>query len=104
MPSRLREPRCTSWSTRVRERASSRALAGSISPTESTPKANWSFATIPWPPGAIAAQVLESIHEERFYILTHPESDEIVGRRMRAIVEGRDPDLPAPPDLAGGAL
>jgi len=56
------------------------------------------------PPEAIAAQVLESIHEERFYILTHPESDEIVGRRMRAIVEGRDPDLPAPPDLAGGAL
>jgi NAD(P)-dependent dehydrogenase (short-subunit alcohol dehydrogenase family) len=55
------------------------------------------------PPEAIAAQVLAAIRDERFYILTHPESDEVVSRRMRAILEGRAPDVPAPPDLAGAA-
>jgi NAD(P)-dependent dehydrogenase (short-subunit alcohol dehydrogenase family) len=51
------------------------------------------------PPEAIAARVHEAIRDDRFYILTHPESTEVVGRRMRAIVEGRSPDVPAPPDL-----
>jgi len=55
------------------------------------------------PPEAIAAQVLAAVRDERFYILTHPESDEVVSRRMRAILEGRAPDVPAPPDLAGAA-
>ena len=56
------------------------------------------------PPEEIGAQVLQAVRDERFYILTHPESHDVVARRMRAIVEGREPDLPAPPDLgaAGG--
>jgi NAD(P)-dependent dehydrogenase (short-subunit alcohol dehydrogenase family) len=54
-------------------------------------------------PEEIAAQVLDAVRDEHFYILTHPESNDVVARRMSAIVEGRAPDVPAPPDLAGAA-
>lgn len=53
------------------------------------------------PPEEVARQVLEAIHEDRFYILTHPGTREAVEHRMRAIIEGRNPD-PLPPMVFTG--
>ncbi|MBW2496789.1 MAG: SDR family NAD(P)-dependent oxidoreductase [Deltaproteobacteria bacterium] len=41
--------------------------------------------------------VLQAIHDERFYILTHPEWASMVEGRMRGILDGTDPQRPAPP-------
>lgn len=42
-------------------------------------------------PADVAAQVVDAVKARRFYILTHPESAEMVRRRMDAIVGGGDP-------------
>jgi len=43
------------------------------------------------PPSEVAGRVLDAIHEQRFYILTHPEMTPMVQRRMEDILEGRTP-------------
>lgn len=49
------------------------------------------------PPEEVADIVLESIREERFYILTHPEYRDRVAERMRSILDDAPPPpLPAP--------
>ncbi|MHB8438014.1 MAG: SDR family NAD(P)-dependent oxidoreductase [Acidimicrobiales bacterium] len=46
-------------------------------------------------PDEVGAAVIDAVQENRFYILTHPESYPAVRRRMNDIVEGRTPsDLP----------
>ena len=47
-------------------------------------------------PEEVAEKVLSAIREERFYILTHEGTQALVERRMRAIVEGRNPEIPLP--------
>lgn len=42
-------------------------------------------------PSEVASKVLDAIHEERFYILTHPEMTPIIQHRMEDILEGRNP-------------
>ena len=41
--------------------------------------------------------VLQAIRDERFYVLTHPEWASMVEGRMRGILDGTDPQRPAPP-------
>lgn len=43
------------------------------------------------PAGEVADQVLAAIHEERFWILTHPKMKKAVEVRERGILEGLDP-------------
>jgi NAD(P)-dependent dehydrogenase (short-subunit alcohol dehydrogenase family) len=43
------------------------------------------------PPADVAAQVLDAIRHERFYILTHPEWAPRVRERMEDVLEGRNP-------------
>ncbi|HEV7735058.1 MAG TPA: SDR family NAD(P)-dependent oxidoreductase [Candidatus Binatia bacterium] len=43
------------------------------------------------PPAQVAADVLDAIHEERFYILTHPEFAPLIRERVEDILEGRVP-------------
>lgn len=42
-------------------------------------------------PGQAADEVFAAVREERFYILTHPEFNEAVRRRMEDIIQGRNP-------------
>ena len=44
-------------------------------------------------PADVAAQVVEAVHDERFYILTHGDRyDDAIRSRMEAILERRNPD------------
>jgi NAD(P)-dependent dehydrogenase (short-subunit alcohol dehydrogenase family) len=42
-------------------------------------------------PDDVARQVVDAVKSRRFYILTHPESVEMVRRRMEAIINGGNP-------------
>jgi NAD(P)-dependent dehydrogenase (short-subunit alcohol dehydrogenase family) len=42
----------------------------------------------------IAAQVLGAIRDERFYVLTHPKINGAIERRMRDLLDGREPSSP----------
>jgi NAD(P)-dependent dehydrogenase (short-subunit alcohol dehydrogenase family) len=42
-------------------------------------------------PADVAAQVLDAIREERFYILTHPEMTPMIEKRMQDVLQGRTP-------------
>jgi len=42
-------------------------------------------------PDNVADQVLNAIRDDQFYILTHPEMTPVVERRMKDILEGRNP-------------
>lgn len=44
-------------------------------------------------PDEVADAVFTAIKEERFYILTHPEFNEMVRRRMENIIRGQNPPL-----------
>jgi NAD(P)-dependent dehydrogenase (short-subunit alcohol dehydrogenase family) len=44
-------------------------------------------------PDEVAGMVFTAIKEERFYILTHPEFNELVRRRMENIIQGQNPSL-----------
>ena len=46
------------------------------------------------PPKVVADKVFEAIREEQFYILTHPNEKVRVERRMKDILEERNPTLP----------
>ena len=43
------------------------------------------------PPARVAAEVVDAIKHERFYVLTHPEFAPRVRERMENILEGRNP-------------
>ncbi len=43
------------------------------------------------PPEQIADAVLDAIRDEKFYILTHPEGQEVIETRMQDILGGRNP-------------
>jgi NAD(P)-dependent dehydrogenase (short-subunit alcohol dehydrogenase family) len=45
----------------------------------------------------VGKQVVASIKEERFYILTHPEWNDMIRGRMENILEGRNPTAITPP-------
>ena len=46
------------------------------------------------PPKEVAEKVFNAIRDEKFYILTHPEEKVRVERRMKDILEERNPTLP----------
>jgi NAD(P)-dependent dehydrogenase (short-subunit alcohol dehydrogenase family) len=48
-------------------------------------------------PRAVGDQVLSSIREGRFYILTHPDWNHLVEQRVRNILEGQNPVMVPPP-------
>jgi hypothetical protein len=50
-------------------------------------------------PADVAAQVVDAVREERFYILTHDEWTPLIRERMEGILEGRAPALSLPPGL-----
>jgi short-subunit dehydrogenase len=52
-------------------------------------------------PDRVAEHVLAAVHEERFYVLTHPEFDAAIQTRMENVLARRNPTL-LPLD-AGGA-
>src|SRR5205823_5310582 len=43
------------------------------------------------PPSEVAGRVPDAIHDERFYILTHPDMNPMIQQRMENILEGRTP-------------
>ena len=48
-------------------------------------------------PRTVGDQVLSSIREERFYILTHPEWNNMIETRVTRILEGDNPTMVPPP-------
>ncbi len=44
-------------------------------------------------PEQVAETVFNAIKEEKFYILTHPEFNEMVRRRMEDIIQGQNPSI-----------
>jgi NAD(P)-dependent dehydrogenase (short-subunit alcohol dehydrogenase family) len=50
-------------------------------------------------PRAVGEQVLVAIHDERFYILTHPEYNPIIEQRMKDILSGTNPTVRPPPGI-----
>jgi len=49
------------------------------------------------PPAEVARILVRAIQEGRFYVLTDHEWDERIRRRMEDILQGRNPELEAPP-------
>ena len=45
------------------------------------------------PADDVAAQVLDAIVHERFWVLTHPSNKKAVARRMNGILEGKAPEF-----------
>lgn len=43
------------------------------------------------PPAEVAEKLFEALREDRFYILTHPETKELVRIRMEDIINERNP-------------
>lgn len=52
-------------------------------------------------PGEVADKVLAAVQDRRFYILTHEGAGAGVQRRMERIINGENPDPPAPTAFAG---
>ncbi|WP_433661832.1 SDR family NAD(P)-dependent oxidoreductase [Nocardia sp. CA-128927] len=50
-------------------------------------------------PRAIGEQVVQAIHEERFYVLTHPEWKGHIEHRMKQILNGDNPTQLPPPTM-----
>ena len=50
-------------------------------------------------PRQVGEQVLAAICEDRFYILTHPDWNQFVERRMQSILAGENPSLLPPPGI-----
>lgn len=49
------------------------------------------FADNGMPPMQVGQIVLDAIKEEKFYVFTHPKSEELVESRLKAIINGQDP-------------
>ena len=52
------------------------------------------LATIALEPADVADQVCDAVKDDRFYILTHPESLAVFDERARRIVAGENPEEP----------
>ena len=50
-------------------------------------------------PRAVGDQVLAAIRDDRFYILTHPESIPAIERRTKEIVGRANPSMPSRGDM-----
>ncbi len=50
-------------------------------------------------PRQVGEQVLAAIREDRFYILTHPDWNRFIERRMQSILAGENPSLLPPPGI-----
>lgn len=76
-----------------RNRPDSLRAAVAADPTESPERGELvaQFFANAMPPENVADQVHDAVTGGRFYILTHPGSEEAVGRRMRDVVEGHAP-------------
>jgi NAD(P)-dependent dehydrogenase (short-subunit alcohol dehydrogenase family) len=48
-------------------------------------------------PRSVGDTVLQAIRDDRFYILTHPDWTPMVEKRMRNILDGKNPELVMPP-------
>jgi NAD(P)-dependent dehydrogenase (short-subunit alcohol dehydrogenase family) len=48
-------------------------------------------------PRTVGEQVLAAIRDDRFYILTHPDWNPLIERRMQAILAGENPSILPPP-------
>jgi len=51
-------------------------------------------ATLALEPSAVAEQVCEAVKQDRFYVLTHPESVAVFAERAERIVAGENPEEP----------
>ena len=85
------------------ERNRPRELAN-ISPQRTGPRAEaireWFLEQVQQglSPRAIGDKVLLAIQEERFYVLTHPEMQPLIERRMNNVLTGAKPTIPAMPE------
>ena len=52
-------------------------------------------------PKQVAELVLDSIREERFYVLPHPDWNYMIEHRLTNILEQREPSVIAPPGMEG---
>jgi NAD(P)-dependent dehydrogenase (short-subunit alcohol dehydrogenase family) len=69
--------------------------AAALTPEEEAFKAEIAAAVeAGMPPEQVADRVFTAIENEQFYILTHPELNGMIKRRMSDIVQGRNPSLP----------
>jgi NAD(P)-dependent dehydrogenase (short-subunit alcohol dehydrogenase family) len=95
---------CPGWvSTRLMEAERNRPEAPREAPGEITPEGEIMYKIIQGlvqnglDPLDVGKLVVESIKEKRFYILTHPEWNDMIRNRVENIVEGRDPAAMTPP-------
>lgn len=81
--------------TRLHESARHRpAAAGEAPPTDEHWQAELRRAvTGGLPPELVAHRVMEAIHDERLYVLTHPELKAALQRRVGEIIDERNPEL-----------
>jgi NAD(P)-dependent dehydrogenase (short-subunit alcohol dehydrogenase family) len=87
--------------SRLTDDADVRRRAAAASLIEATEK---HFLEAGMPPEEVAAMVDDAIHQDRFYVLTHPEMIlEAVQARFEGILDGQAPPPPRPLDLTGGA-
>ena len=98
---------CPGWvNTRLMEAERNRPEAPREDLVDVTPEAEMMFTSIQelvrngLDPLDVGKQVVESIKEERFYILTHPEWNDMIRGRMENILEGRNPTALNPPGAA----
>ena len=98
---------CPGWvNTRLMEAERNRPEAPREDLVDPTPEAEMMFTIIQelvrngLDPLDVGKQVVESIKEERFYILTHPEWNDMIRSRMENILEGRNPTALNPPGAA----
>ncbi|OKH99096.1 hypothetical protein A6A06_26285 [Streptomyces sp. CB02923] len=71
--------------------------AGTIPPGWSADEARHSFQKFGTRPRTIGNEVVRAIHEERFYVLTHPEYKEHIKHRMDCILTNENPTRLPPP-------
>jgi short-subunit dehydrogenase len=92
---------CPSWvKTRIADSARNRPPSPSHpSPVEGDPRDQMLQSMIRssieggMDPDEVAGQVVDAIRAERFWVLTHPDSDKAVERRTRGIVGGGTPEF-----------
>jgi NAD(P)-dependent dehydrogenase (short-subunit alcohol dehydrogenase family) len=91
---------CPGWvSTKIMESARNRPAELRSKSAEAPPtperlvqmKAARDAVAAGMPPHEVVAHVFHAIREERFYILTHPEFNELIQRRAADIVQQRNP-------------
>jgi NAD(P)-dependent dehydrogenase (short-subunit alcohol dehydrogenase family) len=94
---------CPAWvQTQISDSVRNRPAEYPVTEPERTPQAAAAIEYIRGlvaagtPPAAIAAIVVDAIHEQRFYVIPHPEALPIVRQRMEDILKGRSPVLGPP--------